>query len=215
MNTKEPIVIDLTRQHSNKPPTVEKLLLDIFGGNSYFSMAHMTGTSLSYQPVDRPLTEKLLTEHLSGKVVLGAYQLLQEDSTVNWLGWDVDAEDTTIARQYATKILTHLTDIPHVVEFSGQKGYHILVFLESPMAAAQAQQVVDFIRTAEGLPKSGKNHVEAYPKQAKLSKSLPKGSLLKLPLGKHPRSHNRSVFCDVQNGWEVSPLDPAGRPWTS
>lgn len=203
--------VDLTRtfNSSSHNKRIVSLLLEIFGGNPYCSMARLVAGEVTYQPVQQPLTEELIQEHLEGTTVLGAYHLLKGSSKVKWMGWDVDSADRTIAKQYAEKIIKHLGDIPHVVEFSGQKGYHILIFFTEPVPAAQAKQIGDFVRDAEGLPKTGKNHVEVYPKQAKLSKNSPMGSLLKLPLGVHPRSHNRSMFCDTENGWEAAPaLDP-------
>lgn len=77
------------------------------------------------------------------------------------------------------------------------------------MSALQAKQVTDFIREAEALPKAGKSHVECFPKQDKLSTANPMGSLLKIPLGFHPRTHNRSMFVDINNGWEGGePIPP-------
>jgi len=200
--------IDLTRQHKSETPSVSQLLLDIFGGNPYYAMSKSVAGETTYQPVRQPLTEEVLDEHYTGLVTLGAYHLLQ-DNTVRWMGWDVDAVDREIAKQYALKIKTRIGDIPHAIEFSGQKGYHILIFLQDPIPAARAKQICDWIRDIEQLPKTGKNHVECYPKQEKLSRNNPMGSLLKIPLGAHPKTHDRSIFVDVNNGWEVGgALDP-------
>lgn len=189
--------------------TIEELLLDIFGGNPYFAKARVRNEDITYEPVEVPLSLDLLREHLEGKERLGAYQLLQGSNVVKWLGWDVDSKDLNISREQALKIIKRLGDIPHAVEFSGRKGYHILIFLKEPIMAERAKKIVEWIRNAEGLQSSGDSHVECFPKQDRLTKSRPKGNLLKIPLGEHPRTHDKSRFIDPLNGWENGPsLEP-------
>lgn len=185
--------------------TVENLLLEIFGGNPYHAICRKSNGDIYYRPVEEPLTVELLSEHLEGSSNLGGYQLQQGSNTLKWLGWDVDSTDLDSAREQATKVLLHLTDIPHVVEFSGRKGYHILIFLSEPMLAGDAKKIVEWVRSVEGLRASGETHVECFPKQDSLTKGRPKGNLLKIPLGVHPVTHDRSRFVDVDNGWENGP----------
>lgn len=200
--------VDLTRTYNPVEKTTSQLLLEIFGGNDYYSMAKLTAGEVSYQPIKHALTEEILEEHLAGKVTLGAYQLSKEN-LVKWLGWDVDSSDRNIAKQYTEKIVRRLGDLPYIVEFSGSKGYHILLLLSKPIPAEKAKAIADHVRDSEGLPKTGASHVEVYPKQPSLSKSLPMGSLLKIPLGLHPKTHNQSKFIDIKNGWEQgNALDP-------
>lgn len=205
--------VDLTRSYAPNGTGPAGLLLEIFGGNEYYAMARTVNGEITYQPVKKQLTESQLSEHLLGKVTLGAYQL-EPSNKVRWLGWDVDSTDRAVARSYALKIVAHLDGIPHVVEFSGSKGYHILVFLEEPMDAETAKAIVDSVRESEGLPATGQSHVECYPKQAALTKSQPYGNLLKIPLGVHPKTHDHSRFVDVTNGWEngkdLDPLETLG-----
>jgi len=201
--------INLQRTFDPETPSIPNLLLHYFGNNPYFAKAKTVAGEVSYQPIKQSLTPEIIQDHLDGKVVLGSYHL-NKDSMVSWLGWDVDSADLKQAREYASKIVTRLAGIPHGVEFSGSKGYHILVFLQQPIPASQAKQFVDFIRDAEALPKTGKSHVEAYPKQPKLDNGLTMGNLLKIPLGLHPKTHEPSRFVDVNNGWESGEeLDPA------
>ena len=198
------------KQDRMESKSIESLLLDIFGGNDYYSESKegLKG-DIYYQPVDNPLTEEDISDHLHGERILGSYQLIRGTNVVRWLGWDVDSPDLKIARDMAVKIVKNITGIPHIVEFSGRKGYHILVFLESPMPASDAKKITHYIREKEGLLSSGENHVECYPKQDSLTKDKPKGSLIKIPLGKHPKTHDRSRFIDISNGWENGPdLNP-------
>lgn len=197
---------------TNKQP-VSELLLEVFGGNPYHAAAREASNGdIYYAPVEAPLDTNLLQDHLDGKITLGAYQLLQGSNVVRYLGWDVDSTDRNIAREQAKQILKYLREVPHVVEFSGRKGYHILVFLKEPMPASEAKRIVEWVREKEGLAATGESHVETFPKQEILTKSRPKGSLLKIPLGIHPRSHTYSMFIDPENGWEGgNPLDPQDR----
>ena len=187
--------------------TVAQLLLEIFGGNPYHAKSSVADNGdIYYSPVDSPLNEQSLEDHLDGKTVLGSYQLIQGSEVVKWLGFDIDAKDNLEAsREIVLKITRRLSSLPYAVEFSGGKGYHILIFLKSPMDASKAKKVVDWIREQEGFSASGAIHVECFPKQDRLTKARPKGNLLKIPLGLHPRSHDRSRFVDPLNGWENGP----------
>lgn len=194
--------INLERIFAVKNSNIAKLLLHYFGSNDYYAMSRSIAGEISYQPIKQKLTEEIMQSHLNGEIVLGSYHLNAVDNTVNWLGWDIDSDDLATAREYAKKIIYRLADIPHCVEFSGSKGYHILIFLSQPMAAEKAKQITEFVRDSQGLPKTGKSHIECYPKQTILTKSNPMGNLLKIPLGLHPRTHNKSRFVDPTNGWE-------------
>jgi hypothetical protein len=190
--------------------SIEQSLLDIFGGNPYHAAARLSEKGeIYYLTQEIPLTEDLVKAHLDGKTALGCYQLLQGANNVRWLGWDIDSTDMLVAQGYATKILSHLEDVPHAIEFSGRRGYHILIFLMRPMAASQAKTFTEWVRDAENLRASGDTHVECFPKQAQLTKSRTKGNLLKLPLGEHPSTKNRSKFINPSDGWENgASLDP-------
>jgi len=196
-------------QSSPKRKSIEQLLLDIFGGNPYHAKSREVNGDLSYAPIEVSLTEDSVRSHLEGKETLGSYQLIQGSNVVRWLGWDVDCTDTEVARSMVNKIIRYLDDVPYAIEFSGRKGYHILVFLKEPINASEAKHVVDYVREKENLKSTGDAHVECFPKQDKLTKSRSKGSLLKIPLGLHPKSRKRSMFVDILNGWENGPeLNP-------
>jgi hypothetical protein len=185
--------------------TIAELLLEIYGGNDYHARAKEIKGDTTYHPIEVPLSLESLQAHLDGDVTLGSYQLVQGANVVRWLGWDVDSSKLNKAREMAQKILKHLTNIPHAVEFSGRKGYHILIFLKDPIPASSAKKITEWVREVEGLASIGESHVECFPKQDRLSRSRPKGNLIKLPLGEHPKSHDFSRFVDPLNGWENGP----------
>lgn len=190
--------------------SVAELLLQIFGGNPYHAESREAPNGdIYYAPVETPLDVELLQKHIDGIITLGAYQLLQGSNVVRFLGWDVDSSDRDVAREQAKQITKYLRNVPHAVEFSGRKGYHVLIFLEEPMPASEAKRIVEWVRDKEGFASIGISHVETFPKQEILTKSKPKGSLLKIPLGKHPKTHEYSIFIDPENGWESgNALDP-------
>lgn len=191
--------------------TVAKLLLDIFGGNPYHAQAAESKSKkgMYYRLIHEPITEELLHEHLEGEVVLGSYTVDKESHTVKYIAWDIDSPgDMLEARSIAKRIISHIEHLPYAISFSGNKGYHIYLFLETPIPARTAKEIAEMIRGMEQLPKAGNPHVECYPKQATLvGKNT--GNLLKIPLGIHPTTHNRSIFIDPENGFENGvPLAP-------
>jgi hypothetical protein len=186
--------------------SIEKLLLHYYGQNEYYAQAKLVSGDTTYLPVKQKLNEEIIRHHLEGKITLGSYQL-NADSTVNWIALDVDSNNRETAREYTRKIAQKLKDTPHGIIFSGSKGYHIYIFLTSPMPAEKAKIIGEAIRG--DLPSVGNSHVEVFPKQIKLSKATPMGSLIKIPLGLHPKTHQRSFFVDPNNGWENgAELDP-------
>lgn len=190
--------------------SVVQNLLEIFGINDYHAKAsRYENGDIYYSPVEARLTDIDISDHLNGKIALGSYQLSSGSDTVTWFGWDVDSKDHEKAREIVKIIEKRLSSVPHCVEFSGGKGYHVLVFLKNPISASVAKKIVDYVSEQEGFAKTGEIHVECFPKQDKLTKSRPKGNLLKIPLGEHPRTHEHSRFVDPLNGWESGPsIDP-------
>jgi hypothetical protein len=189
---------------------LEKLLLEIFGGNPYHARAKKKqGGGIYYTLESDPITIPMMKEHLGGKDTLGSYPLLQ-DNTVKWIAWDIDSPDDLLtARKIAQQIISRISHLPYAVEFSGNKGYHVFLFLDKPVPATLAKTIAEWVRDKEHLAKSGNPHVECYPKQAFLGNSTDSrkavGNMLKIPLGLHPYTHNRSVFVDPENGWEEGP----------
>ena len=194
---------------------IEQLLLDIFGGNEYHAQAEVSsrGKGMYYKLVEKPLDSDSIRRHLDGEVCLGSYPVEAGSNLVKYVAWDIDSlgnlED---ARKIAHKIIGNISHLPYAVSFSGNKGYHIYLFFDSPVQAQIAKQIAEEIRDRENLPRSGNPHVECYPKQARLVKTgsdKPTGNLLKIPLGIHPITHNQSIFVDPKNGFENGiPLIP-------
>lgn len=179
-----------------------------FNHSNNYALARTSTGTISYFPVEGSPTDEQILQHLSGEIVLGSYTL-RTDSTVSYICWDVDSTNRDKARNIATALSEQLGEIPHGIEFSGNKGYHIWIFLTEPVPASKAKEFGIQLRESVGAPVSGDPHVEVFPKQDQLTSSSPLGNLIKLPLGEHPKTHSRSMFVDRSNGWEAGPeVDP-------
>lgn len=186
--------------------TIARQLYDIFFASStHYAVAKVNSRGgLAYYPEEGIPSLEMIEQHMRGELVLGAYSLLP-GNLVRWMAFDVDASDLARAKEIAKKLCEFLGGIRYRVEYSGNKGYHILIFFDRAVLAADAKRIGEHIRDGLGLPKSGDPHVEVYPKQAAITETNPLGSLLRLPLGFHPLTHNRCFFVDTDNGWEHGP----------
>lgn len=191
----------------------DKMLKRFFTGNNYYAIGgRRTNSSGKEESIYNPMMEapkdKTIEQHLMGSIVMGAYTLRQ-DNTVMWMCFDVDSSDLQKARDLALKLSNLLQSIPHGIEYSGNKGYHIWVFFNKPAQAEQVRALAAEMREAVGASISGETHIEVFPKQDRLTESNPLGNLVKLPLGIHPVTGNRSKFVQPYTKWEEgAAVDP-------
>jgi hypothetical protein len=154
----------------------------------------------------KPLTQRVLLGHLLGKVTVGLYQL-DKDDRVKWLCLDVDINKATkqapiVAtmeelQQHTLQLgkLLRKSGVPFLVETSGNRGYHLWVFFETPIPARKARALgMWFVGKIPAPPGS---HVEVYPKQMSRDEGG-LGNLVKLPLGIHKKTGNRCWFVDYR-----------------
>ena len=99
--------------------------------------------------------------------------------------------------QKQSELLNQL-NIPHAIEFSGRRGYHVWIFFNRPLPASFVMKLMPLITIKQNpkLSATGESDFyEFFPKQATTSnKGL--GNLIKLPLGLHRVSEKRSYFID-------------------
>lgn len=146
-----------------------------------------------------PLTKQVLSQHLRGNITIGAYPLL-DDNTCHFIACDFDeASWVDDAKAYCTTCL-ELT-IPAYLEISRSgKGAHAWIFFAEPVLASHARQLGFFVisKTCERIRQlSLSSYDRFFPNQD----TLPAGgfgNLIALPLQKHPRELNRSVFVDLE-----------------
>lgn len=150
-----------------------------------------------------PLTDDLLERHLAGKITLGAYQL-RADGTAAWLCLDVDANKPDEYSLEQARALTRLLlakatrmGLPTVCEDTGNKGYHIWIFVPEGASAALLRSLGDLL-VDETLNEEGEFagvHVEIFPKQTQLQNGE-FGNLVKIPLGIHKKTGRRCQIVD-------------------
>jgi len=205
-----------------------QLFLDLFGGREDCFARQWVDKEegkQGYVPVRRPMAERDVEEHLSGKKTYGIY-LMRSDSTVKTAVIDADIskkfrkgrlgseERRHILRErsYLFKRVAELSreaGLHPVAEFSGAKGYHFWFFFESPIAAATVRAALEGITGALSKDLSA-FELEVFPKQDSLSgKGL--GNLVKLPLGVHRLTGKRSYFMECTDRNLETQLDFLGR----
>ena len=168
-----------------------------------------------YFRVGKPLTLKVLRQHLEGRVTVGAYQLNAE-SMVKTLIFDLDPEKLEDPQLTARTIVEECVNKPErkkprfyrkavLLEASRHPdpSYHIWVFFQPVPVPAQVARWLGFkvLEHANINPK----RVEVFPKQGGLTEARPYGNFVKLPLGKHQVHDKWSRFLDLETLEPVTP----------
>jgi hypothetical protein len=173
-----------------------------------------------YRPVHREAGELDWRAHLEGDVTLGIYPV-REDGTV-WFGAiDVDVRKDFLAQrrldaEFASRLDAHLrtqmrtllerferAGCPATLEWSGNKGYHLWLFLAEPAPASTVRRLLG--RLAGTVPEGVAYSIEIFPKQDRVPPGG-LGNLIKVPLGVHLTSGRRSCFLDPGT---FEPIDAA------
>jgi hypothetical protein len=190
------------------------ILKRFFTGNHHYAIGSKRTNSSGkeetiYNPVIQPPNARLVEKHLTGEHTIGAYTL-RPDNTILWMCFDVDGSDLQAAKDLTLKLSNFLQEVPHTIEFSGSKGYHVWVFFAKPVPAENVRALANEVREQIGGKITGDPHIEVFPKQDRLTESNTLGNLVKVPLGLHPVTKVRSKFITPFGGWEegdeVDPL---------
>ncbi|KAF2961071.1 CRISPR-associated primase-polymerase type A1 [Fervidobacterium sp. 2310opik-2] len=177
-----------------------KKFIELFSGREdVFALQ----TDNGYFPVRKALTDIDVIEHLSGKKTIGIY-VLKSNDTVKFGAIDIDISKSFMEKkEYILetecksktielyKILKS-EGIASYIEFSGNKGYHIWVFLDKPIPAYKMKYMLEKLSSRVQISEGIK--IEIFPKQIQLNGGL--GNLIKAPLGIHRKTKNRCVFVD-------------------
>lgn len=162
-----------------------------------------------YAPVRRPLTSQDLESHLRGEEVLATY-LLEPDGTTRALVLDVDGPEHTEEGRAAARVLSiELAaafverGTPPLLFASGGKGFHLWFCFQEPVPARLARLWVR--RCLEELrPYPAGVLVEVFPKQDRIALGA-LGSLIRLPLGRHPGTGEWSRLLDLRGREAAEP----------
>ncbi|HOK34025.1 MAG TPA: CRISPR-associated primase-polymerase type A1 [Fervidobacterium sp.] len=197
---KEKKIAELTDKAKLHKPNenIIKKFLELFSGREDVFAVQFEG---GYRPVRRPMTSDDVSDHLAGKSTLGVY-VLKGDSSVKFGAYDIDFSNQEVGIDNVTKLelcksvtkdlkeKLQYYNIKHVVEYSGNRGYHIWIFLNKTIPAYKLKILLEKIAEQVELP-DGVN-VEVFPKQAEHGGGL--GNLIKVPLGVHRKTNNRCSF---------------------
>jgi hypothetical protein len=139
----------------------------------------------SYVSVRLPVTRKVIADHLGGAVTTGFYAL-DQGNTVKWIVLDADMPDGLDRLRTVWQELK-ANDVPSYLEKS-RRGGHLWTFLESPIPASGARQLIQAAATSL-------RSLELYPKQDQL-KPGGFGNLVRAPLGVHLLTGSRYPFVE-------------------
>ena len=156
-----------------------------------------------------PITNQVIHDHLSGKITIGIYPLLS-DETCCFLAADFDKnswrDDISAFRETCRSL-----DVPVYIEISRSgNGAHAWIFFTVPEPAASARRMGCFLltETMNSRPELG---FDSYDRLFPNQNTIPKGgfgNLIALPLQHEPRKSGNSVFVDEQlvpytDQWDV------------
>ncbi len=158
----------------------------------------------SYSKVDNNLTKEILFSDST----IGIYQIDKENE-LKWAVIDIDIKNSFAKKDPNFNIniwqpklkdqIKHIKnilgkkDIPHYVEFSGMRGYHVWVFFKEPVSAESAYRWIGLL--SKTLTAKEHINLEYFPKQSFVPKGH-YGNLVKLPLQIHQVSGNEAYFVD-------------------
>lgn len=162
-------------------------------GDTQFYSQNRDGT-WSYQK--KPLSFSNLMAHIVGDITVGVP--CTWNGRGKFLSIDVDTDEADNLRRLAA-CLQEL-GVPHLLSFSGSKGYHADIFVKESEASRVAQ--------AAGLLKtllSERSVVldEVYPTGTGLTGKTPGGANIKLPLGYHKETEHLCYCLDEK----LNPVD--------
>lgn len=142
------------------------------------------------------LNDGMLANHLAGDITYGVFN---GGYFNKFIALDVDFKDNALARWTTLKVIDVLVSEFHInrrdihVSTSGNKGYHIELFFDEPIKAADVKAFYDRVMAQVGHVDGGE--VEYRP-------SWTQG--VKLPLGVHQKTGNRCWFVD---NWTLKPIE--------
>lgn len=155
-----------------------------------------------------PVTDEIVRRHLKGKITMGVYPLLQNE-TCNFLAIDFDKKSW---RQDLTALVKvcHAKDVPVAVERSHSgNGAHAWFFFEEPVPAGKARNLGAALLT-EAMDYRPQIGLDSYDRMFPNQNTLPKGgfgNLIALPLQGQAVKNGNTVFLNRD-------LEPHPDQWT-
>lgn len=188
------------------------LLLSFFQGREGVHAVESVNRSghRSFIPAHRAILEGDWLSHLSGEKTLALPLVRAGDSCLIGV-LDIDIERKALHERFgvpdqllgralgaALKLRSELKrrDCQSLLEFSGQKGYHLWMRLDSPAPCHLVRGwLLEAVNAAGPLPEGIR--VEVFPDRDRV-RSHPTGPLVKLPLGIHSKTGKRCELLDAE-----------------
>ena len=214
------------REIGNEPPRLEKVHLfrSLFRGRedvyARLWQSKQTGKS-GYSPVcehewDRkycqkpnikctdcpnrdyaPLTDQVIQSHLEGKLTMGVYPLLKDD-TCHFLAIDFDKR-SWMDDCGAFLETCRMKGTPVALERSrSSNGAHVWMFFSESVAASEARKIGCYLMT-ETMSRRHQLAMDSYDRLFPNQDTVPKGgfgNLIALPLQKGPSDNGNTLFLD-------------------
>lgn len=144
-----------------------------------------------------PLSDSVIYDHLAGKITVGVYPLLADDSC-HFLAADFDEADwKEDARAFA--LSCQELGVPVALEISRSgMGAHAWIFFACSVPARDARRLGTAI-ISHACARMRQLNLKSYDRLFPNQHTMPKGgfgNLVALPLQKTPRDHGCSVFVD-------------------
>ena len=187
--------------------------MDLFVGrdDTYSMEMYGDGNKRMSEQVPEPLTEDVARRHAAGDIIVGTY-VQRPNSTAKYVVFDIDISKKILlqhdygspefaaykqnAAEYTAKLCRVLRrmGMTGYAEDSGFRGYHVWVFFDSWIPVRYINQFTDCVQKELGECSDGIT-VELFPNNARVRAGKP-GQKIRLPLGVHIRTGNRSYFVD-------------------
>ena len=142
-----------------------------------------------------PVSDDVIFNHLSGKITIGIYPLLNDDHCL-FLAVDFDKQEW---REDAGAFIQSCQelDIPAALEISRSgNGAHVWIFFAAPVPARDAR-LLGSVLISHTCERTRQLSLASYDRLFPNQDTMPKGgfgNLIALPLQKFPREHGYSVF---------------------
>jgi group II intron reverse transcriptase/maturase len=210
------------REEAVSEPTLElgeagqARFLELFSGREgMHAVEEVVGGRRRYRKVEEPLDEAALASHLTGDRTLGIY-LLRANHTVRLAVFDLDIAREELLRATADEeaqrrlrravqedtqrlqAFLRAWEVPHLVEDSGHRGYHLWLFFEEALPAAMVRRIAAAAAQGAQMVAAGVTW-EIFPREDRLKEGQD-GSLIKLPWGIHGITGRRGLW--VGEDWQ-------------
>lgn len=210
----EPVIFDRA--------SAEKMLNLFVGREDIYSSEEMGGGGKRQNELQTyPLTSQKLYEHLCGKATLGTY-VQRPNGTVRYIVTDIDVSKKVLLQHqwgsveykaYLEKALRKANEVAELyrefgltgyIEYSGGRGFHVWLIMTEWIPVRYANMFCDVVERRLGTAEEGIG-IEFFPNKTRV-KPGKFGQTIKLPLGFHIRTNERSYFLD-DNGRKITDIN--------